>query len=259
MGLMRFIVSPPDRITDEIIEQAYLSGVDRIPWPVRVRCEDGQLLLERSVSESANLHIPWDVPEHGRIVLSTSSLIETPRPYYLPLELARGKVGQLRNQIAEWQSIGLTLPDAMKATVADAIHHFSRAAVAQDRPLESAALADQAIRLALDAGDLLASSYTEQAIAVRRRGGAKLPTLLGADLGASPLDDHLAGQFLQAFNAASAAMIWRDLEGSEGNYQWGPCDKQLAWCQANGLRVYGGPLVQLDRRNVPDRACKEIS
>ncbi len=35
MGLMRFIVSPPDRITDEIIEQAYLSGVDRIPWPVR--------------------------------------------------------------------------------------------------------------------------------------------------------------------------------------------------------------------------------
>ena len=59
MGLMRFIVSPPDRITDETIEQAYLSGMDRVPWPVRVRRENGQLLLERSVSDSANLNIPW--------------------------------------------------------------------------------------------------------------------------------------------------------------------------------------------------------
>ena len=115
MGLMRFTVSPPDRITEETIEQAYLSGMDRIPWPVRVRREDEQLVLERAVSESANLHLPWDVAEHGRIVLSTATLSESPHPYQLPLELARGKVGQLRNQMAEWQSIGLTLPDAMQS------------------------------------------------------------------------------------------------------------------------------------------------
>jgi len=252
MGLMRFIVSPPDRVSEETIEQAYLSGMDRVPWPVRVRRENEQLVLERAVNDSANLYLPWDVAEHGRIVLSTATLSESPRPYQLPLELARGKVGQLRNQMAEWQSIGLTLPDAMKTTVAAAIDCFSRAATLQDQPLESAALAEQSIRLALDAANILVGCYTEQAIAVRRRGGAKLPTLLGGDLGATPLDDHLAGQFLQAFNAASAPLIWRELEGSEGSYQWEPCDKRLAWCEANGLRVYGGPLVQLDRRNVPD-------
>jgi hypothetical protein len=252
MGLTRFAVSPPDRITDEVLQQAYLAGMERVPWRVRVAREGGHLVLERNVSESANLNIPWDVPGHGRVTLATGSLMETPEPHLLPLELARGKLAQLRNQLADWQVAGLNLPEEIKSRTAQAVRQFSRAAVRQGVPAESAELAEQSLRMALDAADLLVGCYTEQVIALRRRNGAKLPTLLAGDLGSTPLDEATAVQFRQAFNAACLPMSWRGLEISEGVYEWDICDQQVQWCQANGLRVYAGPVVQLDRRSVPD-------
>ncbi len=32
MGVMRFMVRPADRITDQMVEHAYLAGLDRIAW-----------------------------------------------------------------------------------------------------------------------------------------------------------------------------------------------------------------------------------
>jgi len=93
MGLMRFIF-PPDRISDETVEQAYLSGFDRIPWQVHVRREDGELILERSASDSGTLHIPWRVEGYGQVTLSTATLMERSEPYYLPLELAGARSGR---------------------------------------------------------------------------------------------------------------------------------------------------------------------
>ena len=34
MGLMRFRVFPTERITEQMVQQAYLSGIDRVSWPV---------------------------------------------------------------------------------------------------------------------------------------------------------------------------------------------------------------------------------
>ena len=252
MGLMRFTVSPPGRITDEAAEQAYLCGMEGIPWLVRTHLENGELTLERAVSESANLHLMWDVPEHGRVALSTAVLMERAKPYHLPLELARGKLGQLRNQIAEWQMLGLTIPEAVTSKTAEAIHHFSRAAVGQDTQPDSPALAETSLRVTLDAVNLLAGCYTDQAISIRRRGGAKLPSVLAGDLGITLLDDFTAQQFLQTFNAASVPVSWREVEPTEGAHNWTVCDKQLEWCRVCGLRTYAGPLVQLDRWTLPD-------
>ena len=41
MGLMRFRVFPTQRITEEMVEQAYLSGIERAAWPVRTNIEGG--------------------------------------------------------------------------------------------------------------------------------------------------------------------------------------------------------------------------
>ena len=67
MGLMRLTISPPDRITEEMAQQAYLCGLDRVPWKGRVRWGPGELSIQRAVSESGSLYIPWVVdghPEH---------------------------------------------------------------------------------------------------------------------------------------------------------------------------------------------------
>lgn len=255
MGLMRFVASPPERITEETIEQAHLAGIEQLPWPVRIHREEDQLILERGVSDSANLYVPWDIPNYGKVVLATGSLIERPRPYRLPMELARGKLAQLRNQLAEWQSIGLNVPATVVEKLGEAVQHFGRAAIGQDGPAAAHQQAEAALVTAVEAGDMLVSCYIDQAIGVRRRAGNKLPTAFGADLGASLLDDYYGSQFLQSFNSAGVPMGWRELQAAEGKFSWDIADKQIEWCQAHGQRVYGGPLLRLDRAGIPDWLC----
>lgn len=253
MGQMRFVVSPPDRINADAVQKAYLSGFDRATWQIQASLDGGELVIQRAVSDSGNLYIPWQVEDHGRLTLSTGSLMEQSKPYHLSLELARGTISQLRNQLAEWHLIGLTVPEKVTEIVSEAMGYLGRAATTQEVDLRaSEELAERAIRLGLDAADLLAASYTDQAIAVRRRGGEKLPAFLGGDLGVSLLDDSTARQFLLTFNAASVPACWREIEAGEGSHYWAVCDKQIEWCRTHGLTVCCGPLLQLDPRALPD-------
>ena len=128
--------------------------------------------------------------------------MEQPVPYFLPVELARGTLNQLRNQLFEWQAIGLAAPPAVGEKLPVAVVALSWAAVRQDEPEVAAALSQDALRAALDASQLLAAAYAEQALAVRRRGTGKVAAVLGADLETSLLDAYAARQFLAAFNAA---------------------------------------------------------
>ncbi len=252
MGLMRLIISPPDRITEEMAQQTYLCGLDRVPWTGWVRWEPGELTIQRTVSESGNLHIPWVVEGHGLVTLSTATLRERPEPYRLPLELARGKIGQVRNQLAEWQMLGLVVPETVDQTIRAAIRTFGDAVVAEQGSAASVAMAEKALCLALDAAIPLAAAFSAQALAIRRRTSGKLNALLGADLGVTLLDDYAAGQYLQTFNAATVPMVWRDIEAREGQFSWDIYDEQIAWCRANGMTVCAGPLLEFDQRCVPD-------
>lgn len=252
MGSMRFRVSPPERITEHMVQQAYLSGVDRVSWPVRASVEGDELLLQRSVSDSGNLHVSWPVEGYGQLTLSSASLIEREEPYLLPLELARGLIVQVRNQLSEWQAIGLTVPPAVETNVAEAIEYFSWAAVTQDGPATCAKHAEAALRAALTASEMLVAAYSEQAINVRRRNGGKLASLLIGDLGNNLLDDYTARQFLLTFNAAEVPIRWRTLEMTEGRYSWTNTDKQIEWCRTHGLKVFAGPLLMLDPLALPD-------
>ncbi|MGA2035453.1 MAG: endo-1,4-beta-xylanase [Thermoguttaceae bacterium] len=253
MGVMRFLVSAPERITNETLDQAYLCSADRTAWPVRVHVDGEMLTLQRDVSDSASLNIPWQVEGHGLLALSSATLLEQADAYRLPLELARGTISQLRNQLGDWQAIGLTVPPQVTAKIGEAVGRFSSAVVDQGEP-QSAVAAQEALQAALDAGQLLANSYAEQAIAVRRRSG-KLTSLLGGDLGTAPWDEAAGKQFLTAFNAALVPISWRDVEVSEGVFSWTICDNHIRWCRDNGLRVCAGPLLHFDTRSLPDWLC----
>ena len=133
MGQMRFIVSPPQRITEEVLQFTYMSGMDRTPWVVHAEADDGELVLERDVSDSGSVTVPWQVEGHGLLALSTGTLVERWEPYHLPLELARGTINVLRTQLYEWQSIGLTVPDEVHGLLKEALLKFSWAVVQQQR------------------------------------------------------------------------------------------------------------------------------
>jgi hypothetical protein len=105
MGQMRFLVPRPEQISELAVQCAYLAGMEGIPWRSVNRCEGDLLIIERELNESGCLFIPWDEENHGRLVLSTATLMERDQPYNLPVELARGTINRLRHQASEWQAM----------------------------------------------------------------------------------------------------------------------------------------------------------
>jgi hypothetical protein len=250
MGQIRFIVSPPQRITEEVLRFTYMCGMDRTPWVAEVAADGNELVLERDVSDSGTVTVPWHVEGHGLLALSTGTLIERWEPYHLTLELARGTIHLLRSQLYEWQTIGLTVPNEVENRLREALLEFSAAVVRQDE--DNWETAQNAIRIALDGSQLLAAAYADQLIAARRRATGRLPAFLGGTLNGPAMDDDASRSFLSAFNMAMVPLYWRDVEASEGSFDWSACDRQVDWCRAQGLRICLGPLLQPDARGLPD-------
>ncbi|MBN1588810.1 MAG: hypothetical protein JW888_04780 [Pirellulales bacterium] len=250
MGVMRFVVSPPDRITPDMAQLAYMSGLDRIPWRGVSRLANGQLIVEREISESGNLFLPWPVEGHGMVTLATACLMERQEPYHLPLELARGEISQFRNQQADWRSIGLDVPEAVSTMATEATGLFAKAVGSTD-PGESARLAEAALTSILNAVDQLASCYVDQAWSVKRASRMRWPWL-GVDLGTTILDDPIAQQLAGTFNAARVPLAWSEIETSEGARNWEVFDRLIQWCRRRDWFTCGGPLLQLGPGSSPD-------
>lgn len=252
MGVIRFTVQPSSQLSAQAAQRAYLVGQDLIPWPTTVHWDGRVLALERSARESGCLRVPWLVSGRGELTLSTATLVERDAPYLLEVELARGKVNQLRHALYDWHTLGLLVPDDVRQRLHEAVAAFSAAVTRQHAAEEACRAAQQSLSLACDVGQRLAAVYAEQAAAVRRRGSPKLDVLLAGSLGRSHMDRSTSKLFRRAFNAAVVPLAWPQVEANEGAYDWTLADHQTAWCQAHHLKMIGGPLVQLDRGGLPD-------
>src|SRR5688500_4369901 len=103
MGQMRLVIPQPQRLAPAAAEQAYLAGAEGIPWECVTALSGQALTIERDTRESGYLYFPWNVPGRGIVILCSGSLMERPKPYHLPVELARGTLNRLRNQIGVWE------------------------------------------------------------------------------------------------------------------------------------------------------------
>ena len=252
MGLIRFLVPRPDQLPPGGASRAYITGLDEIPWPSRIVSTDDGLIVDRPPGESGSLYVPWIVEGYGETTLSTASLMERTQPYLLEVELARGTLNRLRNQLSAWEAAGIQVSPEMRRHLREAVREFAMAAVSQGRPLEACKLAGSALAATMKLMVALADVYSQQALAARRPNGSRLTTLFGADLGGTLLDEISARNFLATFNAGVIQFSWHDTEKTEGRYDWGRSDRQIEWCAAHNLKTCSGPLLRFDTAGVPD-------
>ncbi len=252
MGQLRFVTPQRDRLPPGAVEQAYLTGMEAVPFPSRNYWDGDQLVLEREVRESGNFHILWHVPSRGPLLLSTASLMERARPYQLPVELARGTLNRIRNQSNVWQGMGLTIPEKFHSERLAAQSLLSLAATRQGNPTQAAAEAEQSLAISLQALDTLCGEYAAQVLAMRHEQSPQLATLTACALPAQQLSDVGAKLFQSAFNAAAVPLVWRDIETTEGDFFWTNTDKHFQWLKQHSLKVIAGPLLRLDVLSLPD-------
>src|SRR4051794_24486271 len=90
----------PDGAPQALERASMLGGQDNMPYPTAITLNGRRFQVGRAADESGQLATPWDVPGAGQLMAHTATLIERADPYLLALELARGKINQVRNQSA---------------------------------------------------------------------------------------------------------------------------------------------------------------
>ena len=253
MGVMRFLVHPPDVLAgSNATSEAYLSGLDARIFPTHVELEDNLLTCRRMVSDSAKLNIAWPVAGVGAPVLTTASLREREQPYILALELARGKLSEVRETWAAWEQAGMSIPDAFRKKQKEAFHYFAQASAAAILPDQASEQACQSIKAALEAASMLIDAYTIQRMTSIRRSSHQSPGLLGGVLN-GPLSEPAEWQSLkEAFNTVSVPINWREIEPAEGDYRWDAVDELIESAAQQRFILKGGPLIDLGNQGLPD-------
>lgn len=253
MGLQRYRYTPDER-TPPLpgLKRAYITGLDRTPGRTNVEARPGLLTCRRDDPESGRLHVPWPVEGFGIPVLSTATLAERPEPYDLVVELARGRLNDVRNQAADWQLMGLETPPALDQRLLEAGRAFAHAATSRDDPEAAAESGRLSLVASFRAAEVLMASYTEQVLRRRRDYARRLSTLLSCGLEGDPKKKPGYAALRPAINAARVPCSWARLAPTEGRLRWEESDAQLAWCRAQKLAVEGGPLIELRAGCMPD-------
>jgi Glycosyl hydrolase family 10 len=254
MGVIRFRLTPPDlanRFPD--LRKAYMTGLDRTPGRMSVEVRvPGLLVCHREFPESGRLHIPWPVEGYGAPIVGTATLAERDEPYELAVELARGKLNEVRNQAADWKQVGLQATPAIELALHEAQKAFAHAATAQADPVDAAAAAQRSLTASHSAAEQLIVAYTDQVLNSRLGFSEKLPTWLACGLEGHPKRATWSAQLLEAVNAARIGCTWARFAVEQGQYQWDLFDAQLAWCRRRRLTTIGGPLLEFRASALPD-------
>ncbi|MCI0684965.1 MAG: endo-1,4-beta-xylanase [Gemmataceae bacterium] len=252
MGTMLFQLPPnlPEDARAELERASVAGGQDCMPYPTQALLDDQQLILNRRVEESGCLQAPWNITGAGHLMTCSATLMERMTPYHLLIELARGKINQLRGQTADWLMGGLLLGDSLAEQIRRATHMFGKA-VARTPSVEAAQDAEQALAHGFEAASNLVDSYIQQVYQVRHQRQPRLDTWSACTVPREP-DGDTAAAFLRAFNAAQLAFSWQQIEPVEGQPQWDQADALVHWASQNQLHLIGGPLIDFTGRDIPD-------
>jgi hypothetical protein len=252
MGQIRFRLYDRERISEAARSAIYMCGLEEIPWRSRTFWDADVLVVERLETESGRVHVPWRREGGETIYVGTSTLMERPAPYVLEVELARGLLHAIRQQLAQWEPLGMTIPAEIELELEDVSKIFYRAAVTQHELGASGPLACRSLDAALGISQHLGQIYSRHALAARREVSRPLNTLLGIDLGAEPLRLESQTDVGNVFSLVNVPCGWRRLEAHEGSRDWSTPDAQFAWAASAGLKVCCGPLLRMHGEGFPD-------
>lgn len=254
MGAMSFLL-PADMTTEtsqELERACVAGGPDNMPWLTEVVLEPGHMTLRREVDESGCLVAPWLVDGAGLLMGTSGTLMERAVPYQLQLELARGKINQLRCQTADWQTGGLQVSANLAQQIRAAASAFSKAVI--ESPSEATGRhAQAALAAGYQASEQLVKLYVEQMFQTRHQRQPRLETALGCRLGTFELQKYHVEALSYVCNSICLPFAWKDVAAEEGQYLWQPHDAQLCWAEEQGLIPMAGPLIDFSPGQLPDR------
>jgi hypothetical protein len=153
----------------------HIVGMDGVPWPCRIAVsteaeveQQRVITINRNQTDSGKLFVQFDFADRGEHLICTGTLPpDNDDPYDLMVELARGTLNRLRNQVSIWEEGGLVISDSVLGGIADATTHFRDSIFAKSAQ-QVETFARNAIEMAMVAIYELAETFADQICKFRR-------------------------------------------------------------------------------------------
>jgi hypothetical protein len=284
MPLLFEIYERGRRLTDYRVRDAYAVGPESVATPGRVSFDRGLLRVDvgddtQLVSDAhgdpadaagdwANwaaaaalgVSLLWDCGPAGEYLLETTRLPPRALPYVLNVELARHRVMRLLQKQEDWNLWELpAAADAVKLAKQAQMQFAEALALLHDRPAAASA-ADEALSMAVVAGERLAKVHADLLLQRRRRGGVPR-SLFGvrADVvpPASPgeVDTGSAAYraaLIRHVDCVNVPIPWKLMQPEEELYDTAAVDGTVEFLARARVPTVAGPLVDLGEGQVPE-------
>lgn len=242
----------------ESARRAHTIAKDQIALPSRVSMDDGVLVCESPTSDAVALSVQHDLGPLGLLALRTCLLPQRDEPYLLSLELARHRLMRLLEALEEWRLTALPAEHPAMRALERAREEFTLALVESRGPdgaytEEQSRRAGEALGAAIDAGEALslecASRRMEKRFADEESAPVQVGCVVPVDRCTEPLQKIVATHF--AF--MTCPMRWRDIEPSEGKFNFTRTDRWIEWAVRTGrLPVVAGPVLDFSKGATPE-------
>ena len=215
MGTLQ-LVADPDNLPRDVLERVFLTDVGGKPTHCRCSWEkpaaagtSGVLRLQFEGDDSHYVNIPWMVESGASMLLATATLRQRDQPYVLSLEILRGLLHRITNQVAEWQAAAFTVLDPNESRLSQLLSKFSTAATRSHDVATCHRVSVQAITTAIELLDDIGNRLTQQ-FAQANQDTVKT-TLIGSKLPATDLSKDHEETFCSFFDTAAIDTNWLSL------------------------------------------------
>lgn len=243
MGTLLFLIPDKKNLAPFSVATAHLIGFDGVPWQTQGQLLDEILLFERDDKESARLVIPWKTDDGRTLTLCTGTLVERAAPYNLPIELARGIINQIRNQLAAWQVSGFEMDEYLAAEIDKATGSLIDA-VSSDDTETAARHANQSIAIACRMIRQLSKAFSQHE--------ERLEQSNSSCWFGGILPHQIDSETQVKLKTMSIPFHWDETEQNQDELNWESIEETIAWARPNKINLMGGPFLDLGNDRLPD-------
>jgi len=228
---------------------AYVFGQDSIPVRADLTVDGGRISCVKRVPGACGLTLLWEAGSAGRLLLSTTRLPEREKRYNLNVELARGQMMRLAQKLEDWGLFDYADAKPLNEEFEQVRKVFVEA-LKCDVPPEAARLADRALEGGVTLGERMALFHADIFL-TRRKGPAAARGGFGCAVDLAAAEDGCQELLRDAFDFIYLPLPWKQVEPSEGVFQYAQADAWVNWAARARKRIHAGPLISFQPAHLP--------
>lgn len=246
MALVKLLLDAPTNPGWSLdLSLIHVLDLERTPYPVQASLDNGLLVLSTTTPDSLRVQVPWALPGRNPVILGTPTLPSRNEPYLLVLELARGRLTELRHFFQDGPA---TVERQLPPGFQEAHRMFVEAVLKRDDIQACAELATKSILLCMAVADQALNSRQNDAMVDHR-----LADKLSLDLTEfrNSSDDPVQRWAVKNAGRCRISPIWSEIMPVENQIHWASWETPVKLAYEAGLQVHAGPLVDFSAETLP--------